>query len=83
MQNFHCCDNAALDNSSKFAKLRLMIDVLNDKFIDFANVEEFHSIDEYMVPCFGRHGSKQFIRGTPIRWGYKLWTATTRLEYIK
>ncbi|KAF2894469.1 hypothetical protein ILUMI_11705 [Ignelater luminosus] len=25
---------------------------------------------------------KQFMRGKPIRWGYKLWTGTTRLGYI-
>ena len=31
------------------------------------------SIDESMVPYFGRHSCKQFIRGKPIRFGYKLW----------
>lgn len=36
-----------------------------------------------MVPYFGRHGAKQFIRGKPIRWGYKLWTGATRLGYIE
>ncbi|CAI6371246.1 unnamed protein product [Macrosiphum euphorbiae] len=33
--------------------------------------QQFHSIDESMVPYFGRHGCKQFIRGKPIRFGFK------------
>lgn len=36
-----------------------------------------------MVPYFGRHGSKQFIRGKTIRWGYKFWMATTISGYIE
>lgn len=36
-----------------------------------------------MVPYFGSHGSKQFIRGKPIRWGYKIWTGTTKNGYIE
>ena len=37
------------------------------------------SIDESMIPYFGRHLTKQFIRGKPIRWGYKAWVATSLL----
>ena len=29
-----------------------------------------------------RHSVKQFIRGKPIRWGYKAWVAATRLGYV-
>ena len=35
-----------------------------------------------MVPYYGRHPVKQFIRGKPIRWGYKAWVAATRLDYV-
>ena len=35
-----------------------------------------------MVPYYGRHPVKQFIRGKPIRWGYKAWVAATRLGYV-
>lgn len=41
------------------------------------------SPDESMVPYYGNHGTKQFIRGKPIRWGYKIWMATNRLGYIE
>ena len=39
-------------------------------------------IDESMVPYFGRHGAKQFIRGKPIRFGFKLWCLATPLGYL-
>ncbi|XP_070179915.1 piggyBac transposable element-derived protein 3-like [Littorina saxatilis] len=35
-----------------------------------------------MVPYYGRHGAKQFIRGKPIRFGFKMWVLTTPLGYI-
>ncbi|CAG5044038.1 unnamed protein product [Parnassius apollo] len=47
-----------------------------------APLEENYSIDEAMVPYYGRHSCKQFIRGKPIRWGYKLWVGATRLGYL-
>ena len=31
------------------------------------------SVDESMVPYFGRNSLKMFIRGKPIRFGYKFW----------
>ena len=35
-----------------------------------------------MVPYFGRHSCKQFIRGKPIRFGYKLWCLNTNTGYL-
>lgn len=35
-----------------------------------------------MIPYYGRHGAKQFIRGKPIRFGYKMWSLTTPLGYL-
>lgn len=83
MQNIHCNRNDELDARDKFSKIRPLFNILNKRFIDLAPKEECHSIDESMVPYFGRHGTKQFIRGKPIRWGYKFWCGTTRLGYIE
>ncbi|KAK9703448.1 Transposase IS4 [Popillia japonica] len=47
--------------------------------LELAPHEQDHSVDEAMVPYYGRHGCKQYIHGKPIRYGYKLWTGTTRL----
>ena len=35
------------------------------------------SVDESMVPYFGNHGSRQFIYGKPIRYGFKVWAICT------
>ena len=35
-----------------------------------------------MIPYFGRHGAKQFLRGKPIRFGYKMWCLCDRLGYL-
>lgn len=82
MSNFHCVDNNNLEKDDRFAKVRPLFQELNKKFLEFAPTEENHSVDEAMVPYFGRHGCKQFIKGKPIRWGYKFWVGTTRLGYI-
>lgn len=83
MQNVHCCDNTNLDEGNKFAKISPLLNILSQKFISLAPVQENHSVDESMIPYFGRHGSKQFIRGKPIRWGYKFWMVTTKTGYIE
>ncbi|CAG4968921.1 unnamed protein product [Parnassius apollo] len=48
----------------------------------FLGILMYSGIDEAMVPYYGRHSCKQFIRGKPIRWGYKLWVGATRLGYV-
>ncbi|KRX30844.1 PiggyBac transposable element-derived protein 3, partial [Trichinella murrelli] len=39
------------------------------------------SIDEGMVPYYGHHTCKMFIRGKPIRFGYKIWTMSSANGY--
>lgn len=82
MNNIHFNDNGQLHKNDKFSKMRPLFDILNKKFVEYAPIEEHHSVDEAMIPYFGRHGCKQFIRGKPIRWGYKFWVGATRLGYI-
>ena len=60
-------------NDDKRAKLRPLFDVVNKNLIQFGAFAEHLSIDEQMVPYFGRHSCKTFIRGKPIRFGYKNW----------
>lgn len=82
MTHLHCCDNTNLNSKDRFAKLRPLFDLLNKKFQEYAPIEENHSIDEAMIPYYGGHPCKQFIRGKPIRWGYKFWVGSTRLGYV-
>ena len=82
MSNLHFADNTNLDQDDKYAKLRPLINHLNEKFKKYGPIEEFYSFDESMCEYFGRHPSKQFMRGKPIRVGYKNWCATTTLGYL-
>ena len=36
-----------------------------------------------MCEYFGKHGCKQFIRGKPIRFEYKVWSGTTVSGYLE
>ncbi|XP_069699424.1 piggyBac transposable element-derived protein 3-like isoform X2 [Periplaneta americana] len=81
MTNIHVCENDKLNKEDRFAKVRPLYDALNDKFLQYAPHEENHVIDESMVPYYGRHGLKQFIRGKPIRYGYKIWVGATSKGY--
>ncbi|XP_046685691.1 piggyBac transposable element-derived protein 1-like [Homalodisca vitripennis] len=82
MSNLHVCDNDNLNADDKYAKVRPLFDALNKTFFDYAPHEEHHSVDESMVPYFGRHGLKQFIRNKPIRYGYKIWVGATPNGYV-
>ena len=59
--------------NDKWTKLRPLIDIVNDKLIQFGAFTEHLSIDEQMVRYFGRHSCKTFIQGKLIRFGYKNW----------
>ncbi|KRX27638.1 PiggyBac transposable element-derived protein 3 [Trichinella nelsoni] len=47
----------------------------------FGVYQEKLSIDESMVPYYGHHSSKMFIRGKPIRFGQKIWSMTSTSGY--
>ena len=70
----HFADNQNLEVGNKVAKIAPLYTALNEAFVQFGVFHEDLSVDESMVPYFGRHSSKQFIRGKPIRFGYKLWS---------
>ncbi len=77
MKFFHAADNTKLPKNDKYAKVRPLLEILNDNFLKYGGVfgQGIVSIDESMIPYFGRHPAKQFIRGKPVRWGYKAWVA--------
>lgn len=78
---FHVVDNDNLIPRDKMAKVRPFFDMMNEKFLRYAPIEQNISIDESMIPYFGRHGCKQHIKGKPIRFGFKCWVCATRLGY--
>ena len=40
------------------------------------------SVDESMIPYYGRHGTKQFIREKPIRFEFNLWCLCSSDGYL-
>jgi len=68
----HIADNQAL-GTSKVAKIQPLYDSLNNCLLQFGVFDSMLSIDESMVPYYGHHSAKMFIRGKPIRFGYKIW----------
>lgn len=62
-------------------KLRPLIDHLNNRFGERFHPEQAMSYDESMISYYGRHPCKQYIRGKPLRYGYKVWCLNTPLGY--
>lgn len=81
-KNFHLSDNGNLDKSDKFAKLRPFFDAINIRNKQFGIFSDNLSIDEQMVPYFGRHSCKMFIKGKPVRFGFKLWCLCSADGYV-
>ncbi|XP_056636255.1 piggyBac transposable element-derived protein 2-like [Diorhabda sublineata] len=84
LQYLHLSDSTSLPPNDKFAEVREYFTKLIVNFTaHFKKASSSHiSIDETIVPYFGRHGTKQHIHGKPIRFGYKLWSAATRHGYL-
>lgn len=80
---FHLNDNLNIDPSDKVYKVRPLLDHLNEKFRKLAQpFGNSFSLDEAMEPYFGHHFMKQFIKGKPIRYGYKIWCLTRASGFL-
>lgn len=77
----HVADNANLPPNDRMAKVRPLFNSVNERFLAARLYDHHLSIDESMVPYYGRHSSKQFIRGKPIRFGFKVWSLNTAFGY--
>ena len=77
----HFADNENLTGGDKLAKIRPQQDKVNASLQQFGLFEKDLSIDEQMVPYFGRNSAKMFIRGKPIRFGYKNWVLASSDSY--
>ena len=80
--NLHLANNAEI-NADRYYKMRCLFDMLKCNFKKHFSASD-HSVNETMIPYFGKHGIKQIICGKPIRFGCKLWclASTDRYMYI-
>ena len=62
--------------------MRLLFNAIKKQCILNYQFTQHVSIDKRIVPYFGKHGTKQYIHGKPIKFGFKLWVIATPLEYF-
>ncbi|XP_049313796.1 piggyBac transposable element-derived protein 3-like [Bactrocera dorsalis] len=71
-----------ITDGDKMWKLRSLTDHLKSNMLKHFHPEQQLSFDESMISYFGRHGCKQFIKGKPLRFGYKVWSLCTISGYL-
>jgi Transposase IS4 len=69
----HLADNEAAIPTDKMYEVSSFISALNARFQQFGIFHKYLSVDEEMVPYYGHHSAKMYLRGKPIRFRYKLW----------
>jgi len=79
---FHCTNNTEINLNDKGWKIRPFIEMMKKRCVENFVPEEHLAYEESMVKYFGRHSCKQFIRGKPIRFGYKLWCLNSKDGYL-
>lgn len=82
MRFIHWADNSEPSTDDKVWKLCPVIDMLQSKFMENFVPKEHLNYDESMIKYFGRCGLKQFIKGKPIRFGYKVWCLNAENGYL-
>lgn len=81
-QFIHFGNNNNLDHTDKFTKLRPILDLLNENFMQFGIFSHFLSIDEMMIPYTGKHSCKMFMQNKPVRFGFKAWCQASNEGYV-
>ena len=81
--NIHFANNDLLNTADKLAKVWPLIDKLQSNFWKQFSATPHQNLgyDEAMIQYFGSYGMKQFIRGKPVRFGYKLWSLNDHKGY--
>ena len=70
---FYISDYENLEQDNKAAKVLPIYNALIKNLVQMRFWHDDLSIDESMVPYYGRHSIKMFIKGKPIRFRYKIW----------
>lgn len=82
LRYLHCADNTQPDANDKGWKIRPLMDKLKAAFLEHFVPEQDINYDESMVKYYGKHSCKQFIRGKPIRFGFKMWCLNSKDGYL-
>ena len=63
-----------MEKGNKVVKVAYLYKIMNEKLSQWQIFHKKLSIDEFMIPYFGKHSAKMYIKDKPIRFGYKIWT---------
>ena len=72
MRVLHFADNNVNPTKDPYHKVRPLFDQLNKESPKYIKNVQNYSVDESMVPYFGHHHTKQFIRLKPIRYLFEI-----------
>lgn len=81
-RNLHLADNTTVHTCDQFYKLRRYMQLLNEIFSKFGVFSHSLRVDEQMIPYFGRHSCKMYMRGKPVRFGFKAWCLCSAGGYL-
>ena len=71
---FYVTDNQNLEKGNEVAKVAFLYEAMNKNLSQWGIFHKKLSIDEAMVLYFGKHSAKMYVKGKPIRFGYKIWS---------
>ena len=80
LSNLHLADNTQI-TEDRYYKIQVLFEKLNFNFKQYGSFVN-HSVDESIIPYYGKHGTKQFIRERPIRFGFQIWCITSSEGYL-
>lgn len=80
-QYLHMADNGNLRQGDKAGKVRPLYDILNGKLQQFGVHHKHLSVDEQMLPYFGMHSAKMYMRNKPVKFGFKFWVLASSDGY--
>ncbi|KAK7480837.1 hypothetical protein BaRGS_00027923 [Batillaria attramentaria] len=56
----HVSDNTHLDPEDKMSKMRPLLSMISERCLNYFIKKQNMSIDESLIPYYGRHGARQF-----------------------
>ena len=71
-----------MEKKDKFEKLRPYLNKLKNNYMQFGVFLSYLSLDEMMIKYYGMHSAKMFMRGKPIKFGYKFWCLCSANGYM-
>ena len=80
MRFLHISDSTGIGRGGRYAKVRPLMNLLNERFVRLFSVQQEPSVDEAIICYLGLH--PMFIRGKPICFGFRLYCCCSPSGYL-